>query len=250
MLGWVGVFVACAGATVIGIAKMQGAHGGRLELIGVLFSGFSVLFRSLKVVLQDNLLNPSAYSSTGPSQQEQSPLSPEQAWAVQAPPCFFVSLAYALLVESPGSAWANLTTEVVAMIGCTCVSATFLNLASMRVLQQLGASSMQILGKLNIIVVVSFSVTFLGESLSSLVVVGAALMLVGVGTFEYSRHSELGEQEKNPRKAVRDQSAIDEELEELPSWELPDWEAENLADNSPAKQVSALAPCKLGYGLR
>merc|ERR1712032_453522 len=75
------------------------------------------------------------------------------------------------------------------MIFCTCISASILNIQGMISIKQLGASSMQIVGKLNIIVLVALSMAFFGETFPIEVVVGTFFVLTGVAVFEYGEHS-------------------------------------------------------------
>ena len=92
-----------------------------------------------------------------------SALSPMHVWALQAPPCTAWAVVYALLTESPNQAVANTTPQVARMILLTCITATFLNVLGMTTMKQLGASSMQIIGKLNTIILLAFSMGFWGE---------------------------------------------------------------------------------------
>jgi small neutral amino acid transporter SnatA (MarC family) len=150
----------------------------------------------VKAVLQDQLLEPAAYRGKGKEGKdlehgehgeqgeqweqgeeeveekeklrERSPaqaLSPMHVWALQAPPCTGLALAYALLTESPAQAAAELTPQVGHMVFLTCVTATILNILGMTTMKHLGASSMQIIGKLNTIILLAFSMGFYGERL-------------------------------------------------------------------------------------
>jgi len=158
--------------------------------MGFTLSGISVLLRSSKVVLQDQLLAPAAYAEDGKNSTEPSPssLSFMHVWALQAPPCVIVALSYASCWEDVGKAWNSLSSEIVWLILATCVSATALNLLGMYAIKELGASSMQIIGKLNTIILCSFSVAFLGETLPPQVMVGAFITICGIAYFENAQH--------------------------------------------------------------
>merc|ERR1712113_796871 len=87
--------------------------------------------------------------------------------------------------ESAEDALRGLSLPTAAMILCTCVSASALNIQGMFAIKQLGASSMQIIGNLNIIVLVACSMALFGETFPKEVVFGTALVLTGVAIFEY-----------------------------------------------------------------
>jgi len=70
------------------------------------------------------------------------------------------------------------------MILLTCITATFLNVLGMTTMKQLGASSMQIIGKLNTIILLAFSMGFWGERMPQEVLVGTCFVLAGVAVFE------------------------------------------------------------------
>jgi len=193
---WIGVSIACIGAVIIAFGELrQPAWDGSLSaslVTGLTFSVSAVLLRSLKVVLQDKLLNTASYHRNS-AQIQDTPLSPMHVWALQAPPCTLISFCYAMMTESFLDALGELSLPTVAMILCTCASASCLNILGMIVIKELGASSMQIVGKLNTIIVVALSVGFLGERLPSEVVAGTCVVLLGVATFEHAqRHGKNG----------------------------------------------------------
>lgn len=201
---WVGVAVACAGALVItsGEVKQVSAHqdapaGGSPPLdpdlmgYGFLLSLTSVLCRSIKAVLQDRLLKPRSFG--GEASQEQADadekgaaaMEPMHVWALQAPPCALVAALCVLgSSERPEQALQQLTPGIAGVVACTCVSSVLLNLSGMMTVRELGASSTQIVGKLNIIITVALAVAFLGESLPAEVLLGSCVVLTGVGIFE------------------------------------------------------------------
>ena len=185
--GWIGVSVATFGATCIGAGELKDQAGQMNSVaLGLVFCTASVFLRAAKAVLQDQLLEPTAYESEAegqvdldlegqakrPSPRREPPgspvslpsaLSPMHVWALQAPPCTAWAVVYALLTESPNQAVANTTPQVARMILLTCITATFLNVLGMTTMKQLGASSMQIIGKLNTIILLAFSMGFWGE---------------------------------------------------------------------------------------
>jgi len=181
--GWFGVSVAGVGAFIIGFSEFRGSTTSTAAVTGIILAAFAVLLRSSKVVMQDQLLEPAAYNSDIKEVPAKS-LSPMHVWALQAPPCTLVALAFALSSESLLEAWAQFSPRVAGMTFATCVSATVLNLLGMYTIKELGASSMQIVGKLNTIILVSLSVAFLGETLLPTVIVGACFVLAGIGIFE------------------------------------------------------------------
>ncbi|CAK0789314.1 unnamed protein product [Prorocentrum cordatum] len=99
---WVGVGMACVGAGVIAWGKLGHGHAGGAVAFGLLFSLASVLLRSIKVVLQDNLLNPTAYAREGSEKQPLQaamPVDPMHVWALQGLPCVVISVIYAVATE-------------------------------------------------------------------------------------------------------------------------------------------------------
>jgi len=182
--GWLGIVVAFLGATLIGVGELQGltprgeSAPEASALLGFVFAGSAVVLRSAKVILQDQLVEPSAYARTC------MPVSPMHAWAVQGLPCIAVSGLYAISSETLSDAYQSLSWTVAVPLLASCVSAVFLNFLGMFTIQQLGASSMTIVGKLNTIILVAFSAAFLGESLYPAVMVGAMVVLSGIALFE------------------------------------------------------------------
>jgi len=144
-----------------------------LVLFGLLFCTMSVFLRAVKAVLQDQLLEPTAYASRVDLEQGKggvngaSPpsLSPMHVWALTAPPCTLLAFAYAVTTESLTSAFHELTTTSIFFVLISCLSATILNVLGLMSVKQLGASSMQIVGKLNTIVLLALSMGFWGESM-------------------------------------------------------------------------------------
>lgn len=138
----------------------------------------------MKIVLFDNLLAPTEYQQS--SNQES--LSPMHLYTLQAPWCFFTAVLYAVATEDIGEAMHDLLysrANVAPIVAMTCVSAVILNFAGIFVLRDLGASSQQIIGKLNTMCVASLSMGFLGEVLAWKVLLGGLIVLLGVAIFEY-----------------------------------------------------------------
>mmetsp|Transcript_9883 Transcript_9883/g.26047 ORF Transcript_9883/g.26047 Transcript_9883/m.26047 type:complete len:405 (-) Transcript_9883:203-1417(-) len=182
-LSWGGIALACIGALVITFGETRSMFGDvtqHAEMYGVILSFVAVMCRSLKAVLQDKLLKPHEYEAVA-----EQPLAALHVWVVQAPLCAFVATCQALMSESVSEAWHELGFTSGAIIVCTCLSATTLNLLGMVAIKDLGASSMAIIGKLNVVIVVALSVALLGEHVPGLVFLGTGVTLLGVATFEY-----------------------------------------------------------------
>ena len=146
--GWIGVAVASLGATCIGAGELKDQRGEMNSVaLGLMFCTASVLLRAAKAALQDQLLEPAAYSENrdlegqeafkdGQKSSEHlsytdshvSALSPMHVWALQAPPCTLWAVMYALLTENPAQAIADVTPPVGRMVFVTCITATILNL--------------------------------------------------------------------------------------------------------------------------
>eukprot|EP00438_Fugacium_kawagutii_P019638 Skav232811 [mRNA] locus=scaffold614:543414:544478:- [translate_table: standard] len=176
--GWMGVLVATGGALFIamGEAGDPEKEGNSLVLLGLAFCTMSVFLRAVKAVLQDQLLEPAAYASRGAASPDlergigassspaQPPsLSPMHVWALTAPPCTLLAFVYAVSTESLTSAYRELTKIKIFFVLLSCFSATVLNILGMMSIKLLGASSMQIIGKLNTIVLLALSMGFWGE---------------------------------------------------------------------------------------
>mmetsp|Transcript_46370 Transcript_46370/g.87036 ORF Transcript_46370/g.87036 Transcript_46370/m.87036 type:complete len:369 (+) Transcript_46370:90-1196(+) len=194
-MAWIGILVAFLGAMVVAHGEVNdlrtNAGDSVVLLTGSLFALTSVLLRSVKVVLSDNLLAPAFYLAKEDAAAK-APLnmSPMHIYALQAPLCLVTSLTFAFTTESFSDAWNQLTLPVACMIFLTCVSATVLNFAGMFSLRDLGASSQQIIGKVNTVCVAVLSMGFLGEQLPGLVVLGTVIVFLGIAIFEHSAHCE------------------------------------------------------------
>jgi len=191
---WCGVLVAFGGALMIAWGKLEGHLATTGVVSGLMFGLGAVFFRSVKVVLQDMLLTPAAYACGAAERKSlvtsvaEEPIGPMHAWSLQCPPAILVSVLYACCTESVGELWASLSPAVVAMVLCSCASAAALNILGMCTIKSLGGSSMQMVGKLNVIVVVAFSVAVLQETIPGKVILGTCFVVLGVAMFEYFQH--------------------------------------------------------------
>jgi drug/metabolite transporter (DMT)-like permease len=196
--GWLGVVVASAGGIVIVVdTSMASSTTSSLQrrtlYMGFLFAVLSMVFRSIKVVVQDMLMNIDAYIGEDPPEVTEGtprahakPVGPMHVWALQAPPCVLVSLVYALAVESPVSAYGSLTTMNGLLIIASCLCACCVNFLGMCAVQSLGATLSQIVGAINTILTAIISVLFFGETLPGTVLFGSALVLLGGGIVQRS----------------------------------------------------------------
>jgi len=172
----IGVVVLGCGISVTGEMYFSG--------IGLALLLLSVFFRGLKAVMQQKLM-------TGETKEKFDPVT-LMAWTCLC--AFMVVILYSALTEgaAPWVAIAN-TSDVfgliLALLG-SCVIACTLNISALFVIKQLGGASMQIIGKLNTIMIVAFSVTFLHERLQGKVIMGTCLICTGVAIFEFAEKVE------------------------------------------------------------
>jgi len=196
MVSWCGVLLAFGGGLVISwgevasFANIGNGEGSSFASVmtGQLFAFASLAGRSIKIVIMDLMLAPTAYSGEQDSNVREEPLPLLHVMALAFPAGAFMSLLYALMTESLSDAWAQLTPATAAVLALTCVSALALNFLGGLVLRDVGASEQQIVGKLNTICIAAISVAFLGERLPAVVLLGTALVLVGVAVFERGTH--------------------------------------------------------------
>ncbi|CAE7527654.1 unnamed protein product [Symbiodinium necroappetens] len=190
LMSWFGVSVACCGALLIaaGEVKSIGAQSApERTLVGILFALASVGTRSLKIVVMDFLLAPMEYASELSPLKEVSPMSPMQLYSLQAPWCVLTAFVFAVCTDSFPEAFAELTRDAAVLISFTCVSAVALNFLGVFVLKELGASSQQILGKLNTLMVGAISVGYLNEKVSMTVLLGSGVVLSGAFLVELGK---------------------------------------------------------------
>lgn len=192
--GWGALFVAFIGAMVIASGKFNTSKSSKYPLLGMTFALAAMGLRSIKVVLQDRILEPAAY--TGREKQENEgpcapmrPSTPMHVWALQAPPCTLISLGITLCKEDLASAAGHMTSMTGSMILLTCATASVVNLCGMYNVKNLGATFGQVVGQLNTILLVSFSVAFLGETFPPQVVVGTVILLIGVSAYQLAEAS-------------------------------------------------------------
>lgn len=222
-VSWFGVLVAFGGALWAGCTELatilhrESAANARYQIQGLAFAIGALACRSIRVVLQDSLMSPTAYGGTagldtqssvalskqkGEDESEVSRPVPKQdlappanisglhLLAIQSPAVILVSAVFAFVTESSVAAAAALTAPIVEMLVVTCFIAVCLNVVGACILKELGSTSMQIIGKLNTIVTTSVSMAFFHESLPVTVLCGSAVVLLGVAIFEVG--------EKNP----------------------------------------------------
>jgi drug/metabolite transporter (DMT)-like permease len=197
--GWLGLGVALLGALIVSIEEVVSFSNKKRKLDMVIFGAslcFSALFlRSFKVVLQDRLMNNPVYRKpadevplvVSAAQQQKQPLtslSPMHVWALQAPILTVASIAYAVCTESFAGAYAELKPQMAMSLFLSCISATTLNMLGMVVIKELGPTLMQLIGKLNAIVIVATSVLVFGESLPRGVLIGGSIMMCGICMYE------------------------------------------------------------------
>lgn len=196
---WAGIAIACTGAIVVGFGEFREHSASEvpwyLAARGLTLAFSSVFFRAVKVVLQDMLLKPSAYLQKQDMGDLKSSYGAMHVWALQAPPCFIMAAVYATLVEDQHLAWVSLNPGVVTMILATCLSACALNLLAMCAIRDLGGSMMSIVGKLNTVVVMAFSMALLEEQISEIVLLGAGMVLAGVYQFEVEGSAQRADQD-------------------------------------------------------
>ncbi|CAE7222142.1 unnamed protein product [Symbiodinium natans] len=201
-MSWGGIWLAFSGALVIAageVKSIQSQAAPQRTLIGILFALASVGTRSLKIVVMDFLLAPMEYASELTPLTEV-PLSPMQLYSLQAPWCVLTAFLYAVCTDSFQMAFLELTSQSALLIFLTCLSAVSLNFLGVLALKELGASSQQILGKLNTICVGAISVGYLNEKLSMTVVVGSAIVLSGAALVELGKETKELPQPPQPNK--------------------------------------------------
>jgi drug/metabolite transporter (DMT)-like permease len=196
MMSWAGVACVFTGSCVIDSSLLLGGGPLKSATIGLLLSLSAVFLRSCKVVIQDLLMNPDHYAQADaqrlPSEVDKKvlrvgppALEPMHLWALQGPPCIFFACCCACYYESPALAWSSVTPQSGALVLCTCLSALVVNLLGMQFIKDSGANLMQIIGKLNCLVTLACSVAFMGEVLSSQMIAGASVVMVGIAIFEH-----------------------------------------------------------------
>lgn len=194
-----------AGAAVVagapdgagGSSSVAETAGADAWLLGVGLSFSSMLLRSLKtVVMERSLRRGAALSSSGggegsgAGQMPYPSLRPTQLVVVQTPGIALTLLLLAAIdpngLQAPiATLWGSLSAPsdgndvpLVVGIAVNVVAAGCLNFVGSCVLQQLGATTMQIVGKCNTFVVMAFSAAYVGEAIAPAEVLGAGIVLV------------------------------------------------------------------------
>jgi len=190
MMSWAGVLVALCGAFVVSRLELDSMQNEevasrRQVLYGLSFAFVSLLARGVKIVMMDYLVAPDAYTGTLQHVRREAPLAPMHVYALQAFPSAIFSVALALSTEDLRDAWKWLTYPVGQMILVSCVCGVSCQLLGVLVLRELGASSQQIIGKLNTLCTGALSVALLGETLPISILGGSGVILLGVALFEY-----------------------------------------------------------------
>lgn len=186
---WVGIFIAWSGGCLIAQGEISSASFGKGDvrtseaMKGLVYAFVATLLRSLKAVLADQIMSPGAYAEPRDSTVEQ-PLSALEALALQSPLGALVAGCYALTVESPREAWNSCTPSAGYIVLLSCPLALAVGALGITSISLLGAASAQMVGKLNIVVIMAFSAAFMGEELQAEVVVGTLLVLAGIWAFE------------------------------------------------------------------
>lgn len=195
-VSWFGVLVAFGGAFLIGAIELGNVnsrtHHGATTLLGLLFAVLALLLRSIRIVLQDTLTSPFAYQESS----QETPITGMHLLVVQSPPVVLVALIFMFITEHVGDAISSLNWHITIMILITCGVATALNIIGALLLKELGSTHLQIIGKLNTIVTMAVSVAFFHEHLVPWILLGSAIILVGVGIFEYGEYNFVQGQRK------------------------------------------------------
>jgi len=191
---WLGVAIACGGALLLGWGEVHDLRVSQQSAVatatGLCLSMGAVALRSVRIVLQDKVVAPLAYRcGQPPGTPAEDRLSPMHLLVVQSPAVVLASLFFAVLTESASSAYEQLTASAAAALAGTCVVATVLNITGAYLLEKLGSTAMQIVGKLNIIMTVSVSMALFDEVLPRAVLSGTAIILAGSAIFEQGQRS-------------------------------------------------------------
>jgi len=193
---WLGVTIACSGALLLAAGEARILNAAKISqsavatTIGLSLSMGAVALRSVRIVLQDKVIAPLAYSRGQlPGTRTEERFSPMHLLVVQSPPVVLAALFFALLTENASLAYEQLTVGAATAVAGTCIVATVLNITGAYLLEKLGSTAMQIVGKLNIIVTVSVSMAFFDERLPPAVLSASAVILVGSAIFEQGQRS-------------------------------------------------------------
>eukprot|EP00435_Cladocopium_sp_Y103_P001380 s2109_g1.t1 len=158
-----------------------------LALLGMMMGIGALFARSTRTVLMDCQMNQYGSDEDCPK------LSPLHLVALTSPAVFFFGLVVTLAVEglNPIFAMRHMRPEAAAMLAASAFCAVFLSIMGMFLIKMLGAAAAQIAGKVNILMTVAVSSSFMGERLTLPYVAGSAMVLLGASIFEQTKESDL-----------------------------------------------------------
>lgn len=183
-LAWLGIVIAIAGDAVIsceGVRNLSVAgQSTSLALLGMMLGIGALFARSIRSVLMDCQMNQYESDEDCPK------LSPLQLVALTSPAVFCFGLVITLAVEGlePFFAMPHMRPTAAVLLAVSAFCAVFLSIMGMFLIKMLGAAAAQIAGKMNILLTVSVSSSFMGERLTLPFVVGSAMVLLGASIFE------------------------------------------------------------------
>lgn len=214
--GWFAVALAVIGGCCALLGGMQAAGAVSLTArgessrhwVGVGFSLASMLLRSLKTVVLERSLRGGVGegkrgdgAAAAAASLELPALHPWQMLVMQTPGTALVLLLVASVdpdgLRGPLRVLANTDGErawlMYVGVLANVVAAGCLSCVGMLVLQRLGATAMQIVGKTNTFVVMAFSAAYGGETLAAGEIIGAALVLLSAYLFSAFGHAHAPE---------------------------------------------------------
>jgi len=183
-MAWLGIVIAIAGDAVIsceGIKDlMLEGQTPQLAFLGMSLGVGALFARSIRSVLMDCQMNQYRNDEACPQ------LSPTKLVALTSPAVFLFGLILTLVMEGlePFYQMPFMSFEAAAMLAISAVCAVFLSIMGMYLIKMLGAAAAQIAGKVNILMTMAVSSSFMGERLTLPFVLGAAMVLLGASVFE------------------------------------------------------------------
>eukprot|EP00435_Cladocopium_sp_Y103_P014564 s1367_g3.t1 len=158
-----------------------------LALLGMMLGIGALFARSIRSVLMDCQMNRYASDEDCPK------LSPLKLVALTSPAVFFFGLVVTLAAEGlePFFVMPQMRPKAAAMLAVSAFCAVFLSIMGMFLIKMLGAAAAQIAGKMNILMTVAVSSSFMGERLTLPFVVGSAMVLLGASIFEQAKELAL-----------------------------------------------------------
>jgi len=184
VLAWLGIAIAIAGDAVISREGLRNltveGQSASLALLGMMLGIGALFARSIRSVLMDCQMN--KYESD----QDCPKLSPLNLVALTSPAVFCFGLVVTLVVEGlePFFAMPYMGSQAAALLAVSAFCAVFLSIMGMFLIKMLGAPAAQIAGKMNILMTVAVSSSFMGERLTLPFVAGSAMVLLGASIFE------------------------------------------------------------------